>query len=115
MGHAETALSPSSDALLSAVSGAFNFRQACFDAGLDDPAELKPLAEFAAAAEEREAALKSYRKAKDAHRRFSATHDGDDPAHEDHQRQVATTHATLVASEQVLAVKLAEWRKARGL
>lgn len=83
--------------------------------GISDPAELKPLIEFANAAEIREAALGNYRKARTAHQRFAATHDHDDPAHEDHQRKVATTQAALTSAEQVLAVKLAEWRTARGL
>lgn len=101
--------------LAATVGRAIQCETALRAAGLDDPVEVAPLVEFAHAAEERESALKAYRKAKDAHRRFSATHDGDDPAHEEHQRQVAMAHATLVASEQVLAVKLAEWREARGL
>lgn len=100
---------------LAEVAKAVDFMLQATRAGLSDVAEFKSLFEFATAAEEREAALASYRKALNAHRRFAAAHDPDDPAHEDHQRQVATTQRTLVASEQVLAVKLAEWRKARGL
>lgn len=101
--------------LAATLGAAIQADSALRSVGIRDAAELKPLVGFAHAAEEREAALSAYRKALTAHRRFAATHDADDPAHEDHQRMVATTHATLVASEQVLAVKLAEWRKARGL
>lgn len=88
---------------------------ACENAGIRDSAEIAPLSEFAAAAEERESALNQYRRAVHAHKRFAATHDQDDPAHEQHQRAVAVAQATLTAAEQIFAVKLAAWRKARGL
>lgn len=101
--------------ILAAVESAAATVRGCEAAGIHDPAELLPLAEFAAAAEERESALTQYRRAVHAHKRFATTHDQDDPAHEEHQRAVALAQATLTAAEQIFAVKLDAWRKARGL
>lgn len=101
--------------VVEAVATAWTAYEAIRLASLSDPAELQPLVEFARAAECRESALSAHRKARSAHQRFAATHDVDDPAHEDHQRQVALTQAALTSAEQVLAIKLDEWRKARGL
>jgi hypothetical protein len=101
--------------LSTTIGAALQAESALRNAGISDAAELRPLIEFAEAAESRESALSAHRKARSAHQRFAATHDSDDPAHEDHQRRVALTQAALTSAEQVLAIKLAEWRKARGL
>ncbi len=110
-----TAASLSRKQLSTTIGAALYAESALRAAGINDAAELLPLVEFARAAECRESALSAHRKARSAHQRFAATHDVDDPAHEDHQRQVALTQAALTSAEQVLAIKLDEWRKARGL
>lgn len=101
--------------LAATVGRAIQCETALREAGIHDPAELQPLKAYAEAAEKREAALTAYRRAKAAHAQFAATHDHDDPAHEEHQRAVACAQSALTTAEQVMTYHLAEWRNARGL
>ena len=103
------------DQLAATVGRAIQCETALREAGIHDPAELQPLQAYAEAAEKREAALTAFRRAKAAHARFAATHDHDDPAHEEHQRTFAIAQAALHTAEQVMTYRLIEWRRARGL
>lgn len=101
--------------LAETIGAAIKTAAAVSAAGIRDLAEIQPLVDFVKVAEEREDALAIYRKAKDAHRRFATRHSADDPAHDDYQRELNTAHGALVATEQILAAKLADLRQARGL
>lgn len=111
MGQAAAVNSATRDA----ISRAFDFAEACTAAGIHDPAEIPHLVAYAKAAEKREESLARYRRAKAAHVAFSASHDDDDPAHEDHQRRLGQARTVLTATEQLLDEASVTWRKARGL
>ncbi|MGB1560780.1 MAG: hypothetical protein ACPHN2_04700 [Sinimarinibacterium flocculans] len=110
-----TAANLTPNQLAATVGRAIQCEGALRSAGIEDPAELQPMHRFAIAAEARESALRNYRRLSAAHKRFAQTHDHDDPAHEDHQRAVACAQAALTSAEQVMAVALTDWQKARGL
>lgn len=93
-----------------ATSAAF----ACETAGIKDPAELVPMAEFARTAEIYFAALSQFRRLTQAHSRFAATHDDDDPAHGDQQNCIGRAKATLNAAEIGFKRALVSWKIARG-
>jgi hypothetical protein len=87
---------------------------ACETAGISDPAELAPMASFARTSEIYFAALSQYRRLKQAHGRFAATHDEDDPAHGQHQDSLGRARAALNAAEVAYKRTLVAWRESRG-
>lgn len=110
-----TATSLTPDQLAMGVKKAMEAEKALRAIGITDPAELQPLVQFAAAAEQHQDALKQYRRIKRAHAAFAARHDGDDPGHDEHQRNLAVAQAALVAAEQLLLERRQALNAARGL
>lgn len=101
---------PTTRALALATSAAF----ACETAGIKDPNELAPMAEFARTAEIYFAALSQFRRLTQAHGRFAATHGEDDPAHGQHQDSIQRAKAALTAAEVAFKRALVGWKVSRG-
>lgn len=105
----------SADQLAATIGRAVQCESALHAAGITDPAELRPLVQFAAAAEQHQDALKQYHRIKNAHAAFAARHDCDDPGHDEHQRKLSVALAALVAAEQLLIELRQALNHARGL